>query len=51
MEIKSTVGAVPVEFQPLVKIRNTILSGLTCVLMENSSPEPWIQRHPFREES
>ncbi|MCB0819882.1 MAG: GNAT family N-acetyltransferase, partial [Bacteroidetes bacterium] len=50
MEIKSTVGAEPVDFLPLVKIRNTILNGLTCVLMENSAPEPWVQRHPFREE-
>jgi hypothetical protein len=49
MEIKSTVGAVPVDFVPLVKIRNPLLNGLSCVLMENTAPEIWVQRHPFKE--
>lgn len=49
MEIKSTVGAVPVDFTPLVKIRNPLLNGLTCVLMENTASASWIQRHPFKD--
>ncbi|MEX1190277.1 MAG: GNAT family N-acetyltransferase [Bacteroidia bacterium] len=51
MEIKSTVGAIPEDMHVMVKIRNTILDGLTCILMENSSPRDWVQRHPFRDES
>lgn len=50
MEIKSTVGAVPEEMKVMVKIRNTLLDSVTCILMENSSPRKWIQRHPFKEE-
>ena len=50
MEIKSTIGAVPVESQVLVKIRNPLLNGLACLLMDSSAPAPWIQRHPFRDE-
>lgn len=50
MEIKSTVGAVPLEQHALVKMRNSILHGLGCILMENSTPHPWVQRHPFRDE-
>jgi hypothetical protein len=50
MEIKSTIGAVPVESQVLVKMRNPLLNGLACLLMDSSSPAPWIQRHPFRED-
>jgi predicted N-acyltransferase len=49
MEIKSTVGAVPVDFTPLVKIRNPLLNGLTCVLMENTASVSWVQRHPFKD--
>jgi len=50
MEIKSTIGAVPVESQVLVKMRNPLLNGLACLLMDSSAPVPWIQRHPFRED-
>jgi len=50
MEIKSTIGAIPVESQVLVKMRNPLLNGLVCLLMDSSSPAPWIQRHPFRED-
>jgi hypothetical protein len=50
MEIKSTIGAIPEEHQVLVKMRNPILNGISCMLMENSSPKPWVQRHPFKEE-
>lgn len=50
MEIKSTIGAVPEESHVLVKMRNPLLNGLACLLMDSSSPEPWIQRHPFRED-
>jgi hypothetical protein len=50
MEIKSTIGAVPVDSQVLVKMRNPLLNGLACLLMDSSAPAPWIQRHPFRED-
>ncbi len=51
MEIKSTVGAVPEEMRVMVKIRNTLLDGVTCILMENASPRKWVQRHPFKEDN
>lgn len=50
MEIKSTIGAIPEESHVLVKLRNPILNGLACLLMDSSTPDPWIQRHPFRED-
>ena len=50
MEIKSTIGAVPEESHVLVKMRNPLLNGLVCLLMDSSSPASWIQRHPFRED-
>lgn len=50
MEIKSTIGAIPEEHQVLVKMRNPILNGISCMLMENSSPKHWVQRHPFKED-
>jgi hypothetical protein len=50
MEIKSTIGAVPEESHVLVKMRNPLLNGLACLLMDSSVPAPWIQRHPFRED-
>lgn len=50
MEIKSTIGAVPEDSPVIVKMRNPLLNGLASMLMENTTPAPWIQRHPFREE-
>ncbi len=50
MEIKSTIGAIPESSPVVVKMRNHFLNGIACMLVENSAPTPWIQRHPFREE-
>lgn len=50
MEIKSTIGAIPESSPVVVKMRNHLLNGIACMLVENSAPSPWIQRHPFREE-
>ena len=50
MEIKSTIGAIPEDSPVIVKMRNPLLNGMACILVENSTPAPWIQRHPFREE-
>ena len=50
MEIKSTIGATPEDSPVIVKMRNPLLNGLACMLMENSAPAPWIQRHPFKED-
>lgn len=50
MEIKSSVGAVPVNYPVFVKLKNPLLNSLACLLAGKSDPEPWIQRHPFRQE-
>lgn len=48
MEIKSSVGAVPVNYPVFVKLKNPVLNSLACMLAGKSEPEPWVQRHPFR---
>lgn len=51
MEIKSSVGAVPVNYPVFVKLKNPVLNSLACMLAGKSEPEPWVQRHPFRDEN
>jgi hypothetical protein len=48
MEIKSTVGAVPVDLSVYLKLKNPLLNGLACMLVGSSAPEAWVQRHPFK---
>ncbi len=50
MEIKSSVGAVPVNYPVFVKLKNPLLNSLACLLAGKSETEPWVQRHPFRQE-
>lgn len=48
MEIKSTVGAVPVDLSVYLKLKNPLLNGLACMLAGSAAPENWVQRHPFK---
>ena len=49
MEIKSSVGAYPVEMYCYIRHRNKIYNKLAPNLIELLSPqEEWIQRHPFK---
>jgi len=48
MEIKSTVGAIPVDLSVYLKLKNPLLNGLACMLAGSSSSEAWVQRHPFK---
>jgi hypothetical protein len=49
MEIKSTVGAIPIDLSVYLKLKNPLLNGLACMMAGNTVPETWIQRHPFRQ--
>lgn len=48
MEIKSTVGAVPVDLSVYLKLKNPLLNGLACMLAGSATTESWVQRHPFK---
>jgi hypothetical protein len=48
MEIKSTVGAIPIDLSVYLKLKNPLLNGLACMLAGSATTESWIQRHPFR---
>lgn len=49
MEIKSTVGAVPIDLSVYLKLKNPLLNGLACMLAGSATTENWVQRHPFRQ--
>ncbi len=49
MEIKSTVGAIPIDLSVYMKLKNPLLNGLACMMAGSETPEAWIQRHPFRQ--
>jgi hypothetical protein len=48
MEMKSTVGAVPVDYAAYIKISNRVLNHLIKPFMPSSPPSNWVQRDPFR---
>lgn len=48
MEIKSTVGAIPVDLSVYLKLKNPLLNGLACMLAGSATSEAWVQRHPFK---
>jgi hypothetical protein len=48
MEIKSTVGAIPLDFSVYIKLKNPLLNGLAYMLAGSATTETWVQRHPFR---
>jgi hypothetical protein len=48
MEIKSTVGAEPIEEKVFLKFNSTILNYISAYVLNKNSNELWTQRHPFR---
>lgn len=49
MEIKSTMGAEPQEYQLMVKHLNGITNAIVKRFIQNIRPKEWIQRRPFKD--
>ena len=49
MEIKSTMGAEPQEYQLMVKHLNGITNSIVKRFIQNIRPKEWTQRRPFKE--
>ena len=47
-EIKSTIGAVPERMICYMKHRNFLLNQFTGLVLKVFKPQPWQQRHPFK---
>lgn len=47
-EIKSTLGATPVNVYAYLKINNSIFNKLAPFFLSKLVPKTWIQRHPFK---
>jgi hypothetical protein len=48
LEMKTTVGAVPVYFNAFMKLSNGFLNGFVRCLLPDPAPHNWIPRSPFR---
>lgn len=48
LEIKSTVGAVPVEFKAFMRFENKIVNSLLSHVLPEKASADWIQRNPFK---
>jgi hypothetical protein len=48
LEMKTTVGAVPVQCNAYLKLSNTLLNGMACHLLPEESSDKWIPRNPFK---
>lgn len=49
MEIKSTMGAEPQEYQLMVKHLNSITNSIVKRFIQNIRPKEWTQRQPFKD--
>lgn len=49
MEIKSTMGAEPQEYQLMVKHLNSITNSILKRFIQNIRPKEWTQRRPFKD--
>ena len=49
MEIKSTMGAEPVDYHLLVKHLNPITNSIVKRFIQNIRPKEWTQRRPFKD--
>lgn len=47
-EIKSTLGAYPINVYGYLKIRNTFLNQLAPMFLSRLVPKAWVQRNPFK---
>ena len=48
LEIKSTVGAYPVDHLAFIRLENKIINSLLARLIPAKSDDNWIQRNPFK---
>jgi hypothetical protein len=48
LEIKSTVGAVPIEFKAFIRFENKVVNSLLYHVLPEKSGSDWIQRNPFK---
>jgi len=48
LEMKTTVGAVPVYYNAYMKLSNGFLNGFVRCLLPDPAPHNWIPRSPFR---
>ena len=48
LEIKSTVGAFPVEYKAFMRFENKIVNSLISHVLPEKSGADWIQRNPFK---
>jgi hypothetical protein len=51
MEIKSTMGAEPEQYQLMVKHLNSITNSIVKRFIQNLRPKEWTQRRPFKEDA
>ena len=51
MEIKSTMGAEPEQYQLMVKHLNGITNSIVKRFIQNLRPKEWTQRRPFKDDS
>ena len=49
LEMKTTVGAIPVPHNAYIKLNNGMLNSLIKHLLPEKTSEDWIPRNPFRE--
>lgn len=48
MEMKSTVGAVPVNYAAYIKLESKVLNHLLKPFLPSQPPSGWVQRDPFK---
>lgn len=49
MEMKSTVGAYPVEYCSYIKLHSRLLNSLVKPFLPSQSPKNWILRNPYKD--
>jgi hypothetical protein len=48
MEMKSTVGAVPVTYNAYIRFENRVVNSLICHFLPDEPAGDWVQRNPFK---
>jgi len=48
MEMKSTVGAVPVTYNAYIRFENRVVNSLICHFLPDEPVGDWVQRNPFK---
>lgn len=48
MEMKSTVGAVPIHYNAYMRFENRVVNSLICHFLPDEPAGDWVQRNPFK---